>query len=80
MKSRPILVSADSRSRVVLPGRPDEQFILEELEDGAILLQPAAVISKAQLEYLTTPELRSLLEDAAASRTVKRGKRKRRSE
>ncbi len=51
---------------------------MEELEDGVIRLVPAAVISEAQLEYLTTPELRSLLTEAAASQSVVRGRRPRR--
>jgi hypothetical protein len=42
------------------------------LEDGVIRLVPAAVISEAKLEYLTTPELRSLLTEAAASQSVVR--------
>jgi hypothetical protein len=53
---------------------------MEELEDGVIRLVPAAVISEAQLEYLTTPELRALLTEAATSPSVVRGRRPRRPE
>lgn len=53
---------------------------MEELEDGVIRLVPIAVISEAQLEHLTTPELRSLLTEAAAAPTVTRGRRERRPE
>ena len=53
---------------------------MEELDDGVIRLVPAAVISEAQLEYLTTPELRALLTEVAASPSVVRGRRTRRPE
>lgn len=66
------VVTTDSRSRVVQPGRPSEMFILRENADGTILLEPAVVVSAAQREYDTTPELRNLLADAAASETVRK--------
>ena len=75
-----VIVETASRSRVVLPGHQSERFIMEELDDGVIRLVPAAVISEAQLEYLTTPELRSLLTEAAHSPSVIRGRRTRRPE
>lgn len=68
-------VETDARSRVVLPGHPNEQFLLEELWDGSIRLEPARVVSEAQLEYDTTPELRELLARAAASGRVERRRR-----
>ena len=74
-----ILVETDSRSRVVLPGQPNRRFLLEEQEDGSLLLTPAIVIPESQLEYLTNEELRDLLSRAAASPTVRRGKRARRT-
>jgi len=74
------VVETDSRSRVVLPGHRNKRFIMEELEDGVIRLVPAAVVSEAQLEYLTTPELRTLLAEAAVAPTVTRRRRERRSE
>jgi hypothetical protein len=74
------VVETDARSRVVLPGHRNERFIMEELEDGVIRLVPAAVISEAQLQYLTTPELRSLLTTAAAATTITRRRRERRPE
>jgi len=74
-KSEMITVETDGRSRVVLPGYSNSRFIMEELPGGAILLQPAVIVSTAQLEYLTTPELRELLTSAAASKTVRRPRR-----
>lgn len=64
------LIETDDRSRVVLPGRPCERFLLQENSDGSILLLPAVVISQAQSEYDQSPELQELLSRAAGSATV----------
>ncbi|MGH3969450.1 MAG: hypothetical protein ACRDTV_15375 [Mycobacterium sp.] len=72
-----MLVETDGRSRVVLPGHPSQRFILRENADGSLLLQPALVVSDAQHEYDTTPELRDLLARAAAAPTVRRSRRRR---
>ncbi len=69
------LVQTDDRSRVVLPGRRNEMFLLRENSDGSILLEPAKVVSAAQEQYDETPELRDLLTRAAASKTVRRARR-----
>ena len=74
------LIETDARSRAVLPGHSNRRFIMDELPGGLILLQPAVVISEAQLEYVSSPELRDLLTRAAASKTVRRPRRQRRSE
>ena len=79
-KFETITVETDERSRVVLPGFRNSRFIMEKLPGGAILLQPAVIISTAQLEYLSTPELRELLTNAAASKTVHRSRREHKSE
>ncbi|WP_193606146.1 hypothetical protein [Mycobacteroides abscessus] len=68
------LVETDSRSRAVLPGRPNERFVLRENPDGSLLLQPARVVTEAQHEYDTDPELRELLARATASPTVRRAR------
>lgn len=65
------VVQTDQRSRLVLPGHSNERFIVHELEDGSILLEPARVISQAQYEYDTNPELQDLLSKALTSPTVK---------
>lgn len=67
-----VLVETDARSRVVLPGHPEQRFLVRENEDGSLLLQPARVVSDAQAEYDNDPELRELLARAAASTTVRR--------
>ena len=51
-------VDTDSKSRVVLPGHPNQTFVVQENPDGSLLLQPARVVTEAQLEYDTNPELR----------------------
>ena len=66
------LVQTDSRSRVVLPGHPDQMFQVQENSDGSILLQPARVVTEAQAEYDETPQLQELLSRAMSSSTKKR--------
>jgi len=72
-----LMVETDSRSRVVLPGHSNQRFLVQENSDGSILLQPARVVSEAQHEYDSDPELRELLARAATSPTVKRQYRRR---
>lgn len=69
-----ILVETDGRSRVVLPGHSNQRFLLQENEDGSLLLQPARVIAEAQVEYDSDPYVRALLSRAAASKTVRRAR------
>jgi hypothetical protein len=69
------IVSTDARSRLVLPGRPNELFLLRENDDGSLLLEPANVVSEAQEQYDADPELKALLERALASPTVRRRRR-----
>ena len=72
-----IIIETDARSRVVLPGHSNERFILQENSDGSLLLQPARVITEAQAEYDSNPELRDLLARAAQSPTVRRRRTRR---
>jgi hypothetical protein len=74
-----IIIETDARSRAVIPGHSNERFLLQENSDGSILLQPARVVTEAQLEYDGDPELRALLTRATQSTTVHR-RRQRRSE
>jgi len=76
-KGNMTLIETDDRSRVVLPGHPSQRFVLRENEDGSILLEPARVVTEAQLEYDESPELQALLRRAAASETVSRARRRR---
>jgi len=71
------LIETDSRSRAVLPGHSNQRFLLQENSDGSLLLIPARVVSEAQHDYDTDPELQALLSRAGASKTVKRSRRRR---
>ena len=61
----------------MLPGRPNQRFLMRENPDGSLLLQPARVMTDAQYEFDSDPELRELLARAAASRTVRRARARR---
>lgn len=70
-------VETDSRSRAVLPGRPNQRFLMRENADGSVLLQPAQLVTDAQHEYDTDPTLRDLLARAAAAPTVPKNRARR---
>jgi hypothetical protein len=71
-----ITVETDARSRVVLPGHSNQRFLVHEMSDGSLLLQPARVVSEAQHEYDSDENLRELLARAAASPTRRRHDRR----
>ena len=71
------LIETDGRSRVVLPGHPNEKFLVIEQSDGSLLLQPAVVVSAAQAEDDNDPDLRDLLDRAMALKTVTRRRTRR---
>lgn len=73
-----MMIETDARSRVVLPGHSNQRFLVRENADGSLLLEPARVVTEAQAEYESSPELRELLSRAQASATVKRQYRRRR--
>jgi hypothetical protein len=73
----PAVIETDSRSRAVLPGHPNQRYLMRVNEDGSILLQPARIVTEAQQEYDTNVELRELLSRATASPTVRRARRRR---
>ena len=72
-----VLVETDDRSRVVLPGHPDQKYVMTEQSDGSLLLEPAIVVTVAQREYDQQPELQELLRRATQSTTVRRARRRR---
>ena len=75
--SEPAVIETDNRSRAVLPGHPNQRYLMRENDDGSILLQPARIVTDAQHEYDTNPELRDLLTRATASPTVGRARNRR---
>ena len=68
------VIETDARSRAVIAGHPNQQFIVQENSDGSILLLPARTVSEAQHEYDTTPALQELLHRASESSTVRRAR------
>lgn len=70
-------IETDDRSRAVIPGHANQQFLVQENADGSLLLQPARTVTEAQYEYDMTPALRELLSRAASSQTVRRARRRR---
>ena len=70
------LIETDALSWAVLPGHPQQMFVMQENSDGSILLLPAKVTTEAQLEYDQTPELKDLLAKASASGTVCKRRRR----
>jgi hypothetical protein len=72
-----IMIETDDRSRVVIPGHSNQRFLVQENEDGSLLLQPARVVTEAQHEYDTNPELQDLLTRASKSSTVRRHRTRR---
>lgn len=73
------LIETDARARVVLPGRANQRFLVQENEDGSLLLQPAVVLTAAQCEYNNDPALRELLTQASGSATVRKTRSRRAS-
>jgi hypothetical protein len=73
----PALIETDNRSRAVLPGHPNQRYLMRENEDGSILLQPARIVTDGQQEYDTNPELRELLARATAAPTIRRTRKRR---
>ncbi len=71
------IVETDARSRVVLPGHSNQRFIMQENSDGSVLLQPAHVVTVAQAEYDSDPELQQLLARATNSQTIQRRRTRR---
>lgn len=71
------VVETDDRSRVVLPGHRNQRFVVEELADGSLLLQPARVVTEAQADYDDDPALQELLARAVISPTVRRARKRR---
>ncbi len=70
-------IRTDAKSRVVLPGHPNETFVVRENPDGSLLLEPAivTVTTAAQAEYDADPGLQHYLHLAANAQPVERTRR-----
>jgi hypothetical protein len=70
----PAFVETDSQGRVVLPGHPNNRYLMRVNADGSIHLRPATVMTLAQHEFDSTPGLQSLLAPASATSTIRRAR------
>ena len=61
----------------MLPGHPNNRYLMRESDDGSILLQPATVVTVAQHESDSTPELQDLLTTATTAPTIRRARNRR---
>ena len=59
------LVQTDARGRATI-GHPERRFKMTELNDGAIILEPAVLVSEAELKFLRNIELQAQIEYARA--------------
>ena len=71
-----MLVTTDARSRVVLPGHPDQQYLMRENDDGSLLLEPAIVLTAAQYDYDRSEAQQQILTRATESPTVRRTRKR----
>jgi hypothetical protein len=69
-----VMIETDERSEVLgnLPGHPSQRFLVQENEDGSVLLSPAGRVPTMQEAYDTDPVLRELLDRAMTSPRVVR--------
>jgi hypothetical protein len=72
----PTFIESDGRGCFVLSGHPNQRYLVRDNEDGRILLHPVTVVTVAQHEFQSSPELRDLLARAAAP-TVRRARQRR---
>lgn len=59
------ILATDTRGRLTL-GRKNQTFKVTELDDGALLLEPAVVMTRADLAFLTDPALQAQVEASLA--------------
>jgi hypothetical protein len=72
------LIETDARGRVTLPGMANRRFLMRETEHGTVVLEPAVVMSQAQYDYDTDPELQAMLHEAMTGPHQSHPRRKRR--
>jgi len=65
------LIQADDRGRVTLPGQKGGQFLMEQLADGSVLLQPVGLRTPAQEALDKDPTLQAILDQALAQAPVR---------
>ena len=68
-KSKRVVVDVDRRGRVSLArfGIRDTQLVVEEIEDGGIIMYPAVVLTPAEARHYADPKAVAKLDQALAS-------------
>lgn len=74
------MIEVDSRRRISLGklGHHDKYLATEQV-DGTIVLEPAVILSAAELAYLRNPSLQRQIEDNRAHPERRRGRPSRRA-
>jgi hypothetical protein len=72
------IVETDGRSRLTLPGgKANKLYLVDECEDGTIVLRPATVITEAQAALMRNPELQQEIRHALEGPIERRPRRRR---
>ena len=69
-------VELDSRGRATLRGARHTRYLMRQDDDGTLVLSPALVITQAELELRSRPDLVAEMEQAMAdpSTMIRRGR------
>jgi hypothetical protein len=59
------VLATDARGRITL-GPKNQTFKVTELDDGSLLLEPAVVMTRADLAFATNPALQAQVEASLA--------------
>ena len=59
------IIDTDSRGRATI-GHPDQRYLLREQSDGAIVLEPAVVMSELERRFLANTEIQEQIAHARA--------------
>lgn len=74
-----VLVEADSRSRLTIPGAAHRRFLLSEEADGTVILRPAVVMTEAERQFLSNTALQAAIAFARQNPGVRSPRPKRRT-
>jgi hypothetical protein len=78
MAQKELVLDARRRTSLAKVGRKtDYRYIVDEREDGTLVLTPAALISQHELNLLRNPNFLRALEQAESGQVVRRGHRRR---
>ncbi len=60
------MIEFDARSRLTLPGKAHNRYLVHEQEDGTVILEPAVVLSALEARYRDNAELQATVEAGRA--------------